>query len=80
MEETKKIKEDQLKKIQDQQKRLNDILYKVGTIEAEKHAWLHEFAKVNKDVEDFRVDLEAEYGPVNINVETGEYTPIEDKK
>jgi len=32
---------------------------------------------VNRETEDFKSVLEAEYGQVNINVETGEYTEIE---
>jgi hypothetical protein len=34
-------------------------------------------AGVNKDIEGLKVELEKEYGSVNINLETGEYTEIE---
>ena len=71
-----KIKEEQLKRIQGQQKELNDILYEVGMLEAKKHGLLHEFAGVNKEVMSFRDELENEYGSIQINVETGEYTEI----
>ena len=72
-----KIKEEQLSKIQDQQKDLNAILHEVGVIEARKHGLLHRFGEINKEVENFKVDLEAEYGAVNINIEDGTYTVIE---
>jgi len=72
-----KISEEHLKTIQDQQTKLNQILNQVGYLEAQKHGLLHEFGQVNKEVEDFKSVLEAEYGEVNINVETGEYTAIE---
>jgi len=72
-----KISEEHLKTIQDQQTKLNQILNQVGYLEAQKHGLLHEFGEVNKKVEDFKSVLEAEYGEVNINVETGEYTAIE---
>ena len=72
-----KIKEEQLSKIQEQQKTLNSILNEVGYLEAQKHGLLHQFAGVNKEVEDFKSELESEYGPVNINLEDGTYTTIE---
>ena len=72
-----KISEEHLTTIQEQQTKLNNILNQVGYLEAQKHGLLHEFGETNKAVEDFKSVLEAEYGQININVETGEYTPIE---
>ena len=68
-----KIKEDQLKKIQEQQKTLNTLLNNVGYLEARKHSALHEIGKVNEEVEEFKQELEKTYGRVNIDLETGEY-------
>ena len=59
------------------QTKLNNLLNQIGYVSAQKHGLLHEFGEVNKKVEDFKSVLEAEYGEVNINVETGEYTAIE---
>ena len=72
-----KIKEEQLKKIKEQQEKLAKILNEVGYLEANKHGLLHELAEVNKDIEDFKTELEKEYGQVNINLEDGSYTKIE---
>ena len=72
-----KIKEEQLKTIQEQQEELNSILHEVGILEAQKHGLLHKFGAVNKEVEELKVDLEKEYGAVNINIEDGTYTEIE---
>ena len=72
-----KIKEEQLSKIQEQQKSLNQILNEVGVLEANKHGLLHRFAGVNQEVEDFKTELESEYGAININVEDGTYELIE---
>ena len=71
-----KIKEEQLKKIQEQQTNLNDLLNKIGVLEANKHGLLHEIAGVNQDIEEFKQTLEKEYGAVNINLEDGTYTEI----
>ncbi len=72
-----KIKEEQLETIRKQQQDLNNILNNVGYFEAQKHGLLHQFGEINKEVDAFKNELEKEYGPININVETGEYTVIE---
>jgi predicted nucleic acid-binding Zn-ribbon protein len=74
---TKTIKKDQLEKIIAQQKELNVLLTNIGVLESQKHSLLHQVAEVNKEVEDFKVVLESEYGAVNINLEDGSYTEIE---
>lgn len=71
------ITEDQLKKIQDFQKELNKLLNEVGFLEAQKTALLGKFHEVNKETEDFKKELEKEYGSININLEDGSFTPIE---
>jgi len=77
------ISKEQLKKIQDFQKDLNKLLNEVGFLEAQKAQVLGKFGEVNKETEDFKKELEKEYGSININLEDGTYTPIEkeeDKK
>ena len=75
-----KIKEDQLKKIQEQQAAVTKILNEVGYLEANKHGLLHELAGVNEGIEDFKKELEEEYGAVNINLEDGTYTEIKQEE
>jgi peptidoglycan hydrolase CwlO-like protein len=77
------ITKDQLEKIQGFQKELNKLLNEVGFLEAQKSAILGKFHEVNKETEDFKKELEKEYGSININLEDGTYEPIEkeeDKK
>mgnify|MGYP003131087866 FL=1 len=76
----KKITEEQLTKIQDQQKELNAILHEIGLLESQKHGLLHKIAEVNQDVETLKNELENQYGAININVEDGTYTEIEKKE
>ena len=87
MSESSEIKstmsKEQLKKIQDFQKDLNKLLNEVGFLEAQKAQVLGKFGEINKETEDFKKELEKEYGSININLEDGTYTPIEkeeDKK
>ncbi len=75
-----KISEEHLKTIQEQQSKLNNLLNQIGYVSAQKHGLLHEFGEVNRETEDFKSVLEAEYGQINIDVETGEYTNIEEKE
>ena len=72
-----KIKKEQLKIIKKQQQDLGKLLNDIGYLEANKHALLHELADVNKEIDEFKNELEKEYGHVNINLEDGSYTKIE---
>jgi len=72
-----KIKDEQLKKIQDQQQELNNLFNNVGYLETQKHNILHQISTLSKDVDEFKALLEKEYGSVNINIQTGEYNIIE---
>ncbi len=72
-----KIKEEELKLIQEQQKQLNELVHNIGLLESQKHGLLHDIAGVNKDIEDYKEVLEAEYGTIEINLEDGSYTKID---
>ena len=75
-----KISQEHLEKIQDQQNKITQLLRQIGFIENEKHQLLHEYAGVLKEVEEFKPELEKEYGAVNIDISTGEYTAIEQEE
>lgn len=77
MEVVKQITQEQLSKIVDQQKDLQTLLANIGILESQKHGFLHQLGELNKAIEDFKGELEAEYGAVNINLEDGSYTEIE---
>ena len=72
-----KIKEEELKTIQEQQKKLNELVHNIGLLESQKHGLLHEIAGVNKDIEKYKVVLEKDYAAIYINVVDGAYTKIE---
>ena len=73
-----KIKKEELLLIQEQQKKLNELVNNIGLLESQKHGLLHEIAGVNKEVEDYKEILEAEYGAINIDLEDGTYTEIKE--
>jgi hypothetical protein len=76
MEVVKQITKEQLEKITMQQKDLQGLLTNVGVLESQKHGFLHQIAEVNKLVEEFKTELQDQYGPININLEDGTYTEI----
>ena len=73
-----KIKEEELKTIQEQQTKFNELVHNIGLLESQKHGLLHEIAAANKDIEEYKTVLEKEYGAININVEDGTYTEIKE--
>ena len=76
MEKVKTITEEQLVKIQEQQKELTNLLKDIGFVEVQKHALLHKQAGLNQNIEEFKAELEKEYGAITIDIETGSYTEI----
>jgi len=75
---SKKITEEQLKKVNKSQETLSALVNQIGILETQKHGLLHQVAEANKELEEVKAELEAEYGPVNINLKTGEYETIEE--
>ena len=71
-----KITDEQLKSINKGQKELMTIVNQIGILESQKHSLLHKVADANKVVEDLKAELEAEYGAIDINLVTGEYTEV----
>lgn len=80
MEIVKQITKEQLDTIVGQQKDLNALLTNIGVLESQKHGYLHQLAEVNKAIEDFKNVLQEEYGAININLEDGTYTELEEKE
>lgn len=76
METVKQITQEQLERVVAGQKDLNAILTNIGVLESQKHSYLHQLADTNKSIEEFKMELEKEYGAININLEDGSYTEI----
>lgn len=74
-----KIKKEELEAIVAKQAELSSVINQIGGFEARKHELLHDFAQLNSSLEELKSNLEKDYGSVNIDLTTGEYTPIEKK-
>mgnify|MGYP001101413066 CR=1 FL=1 len=80
MSELKKIKEEQLKQIKEHQLKINASLMDLGFLESKKFEVMSIHNQNVKEMEEFKRELEAEYGPININLEDGSYTEQETKE
>jgi len=78
-EETVKamITEEQLKLLQDQQGKLNEMLRTIGVFEIQKSNVSKEIEVLSKKIDSTKKELEEEYGQININLQDGSYTDIE---
>ena len=76
----KKVSEEELKIAVKHQEDLQKTILDIGVIETRKHAILHKVAEINSEIEDFKKKLEDKYGHVNINLENGTYTDVEDEE
>jgi len=77
---SEKITEEQLKSIQDLVGQINNGQLQIGQLETQKHALLHQIAEVQKILKDNQDELEKEYGKVNVNIQDGTITPIEEQE
>jgi len=75
-----KITKEQLDIVVKQQQELNKLVNEIGVLETRKHAALHKIAGVNEDIEATKAELEKEYGSISVDLETGEYTIIEEEE
>jgi len=80
MSKEKKIKKDQLEAIHNLVKQINNGQSQIGQLETQKHVLLHQIGEVQKDLREFQLKLEEEYGKVNVNIVDGTITPIEDEQ
>ena len=76
----KKITKKELENIIAQQSKLGNLYNQIGTIELSKSLKIDELKQLHKDVDSLKKKLEKKYGSVNINLEDGAITPIEETK
>ena len=73
-----KVTDEQLKKLQEIVAAMNGATTRVGQVETQKHAILHDLTLMRKDLMDFQAELEKEYGKVNVNIQDGTISERED--
>ena len=73
-----KVTDEQLKKLQEIVAAMNGATTKVGQIETQKHAVLHDLTLMREDLLKFQAELEEQYGKVNVNIQDGTISERED--
>lgn len=75
-----KITEQELATLKDQESKKLQIIQEVGSVEARKHQLLHILEQILSEQEKTKVALEDKYGKINVNLEDGSYSLIEEEK
>ena len=74
----KKIEEQELELVRDQQQHVNDALRNLGVLEMQRNNIIKNIYEKQTEIEKTKDELEEKYGKVNINLVDGVYTPIEE--
>ena len=75
-----KIKEEQLKQLQEQVNTINQNQLQIGNLETQKHSLIHNGVELQNQLRGIQDELEKEYGKVTINISTGEYEDIKEEE
>ena len=75
-----KLSEKELKSIQENVSKLNQVHIELGRLENQKHKILHQINEIESMFDELQKELEEKYGKVNINIETGEFEEIKENE
>jgi hypothetical protein len=73
-----RITDEELKLIREQQTKIAQIKQDIGTLEFRKNEVIEVMLEVNQSIEETKTELEEKYGRVNINLDDGSYTDVEE--
>jgi len=74
----KAITKDELKKVTELQTELQSYLANIGVLEVQKAKAIFQVNMIEKEMGEVKKDIEANYGPVNINLSDGTYEEIKE--
>ena len=80
MSKPEKLKEDELKKIQEFVSKLNEGNLQVGILENQKMNILMQVNSIQEEFNKYQKEIEDTYGKVSINIEDGTLSEIESEK
>jgi len=73
-----KLKEDELKGLQEAIQKVNNFQMQIGGLETQKHQILNMLLDANDALQTIQIELEESYGKVKVDVTTGEITEDEE--
>ena len=77
---SQKIKDEQLKDLQEKVGAIQQLQTQIGNIEGQKHILLHQLVGVQEQLQELQKSLEEEYGKVSINIQDGTYEAIPEEE
>ena len=75
--ENNKLSKEELQDLNKLQTKVNQLIFTLGQLEAQKASIFEQIKEVQKEQEEFGKKLYEKYGDGNINPETGEITKVE---
>jgi|TARA_R110001592_G_scaffold206108_4_gene456854 hypothetical protein len=75
-----KITKDELKSLNEQEKKKAAIRNDLGVLEIQKHSLLHISAEIQIEQDKLKDSLEKSYGKINVDLKDGSYTLVEEKE
>jgi len=76
MEKLNKLTEKELKSLQENVSKLNQVHMELGKLENQKHKILHQVNEIESLFDELQKELEEKYGKVSINIDNGELSEI----
>ena len=76
MEKLNKLTEKELKSLQENVSKLNQVHLELGKLENQKHKILHQVNEIESLFDELQKELEEKYGKVSINIDNGELSEI----
>ena len=76
MSKDQKITEKELETVKEQQKKIQTVVYDLGSLEARKFEISVALKDFTEELNKTKKELEEKYGQVNINLEDGSYEEI----
>tara|TARA_R100001443_G_scaffold25403_1_gene38244 strand:+ start:420 stop:662 length:243 start_codon:yes stop_codon:yes gene_type:complete len=74
------INEDELKSLQENVSKLNQVHIELGRLENQKHKILHEVNEIESLFDELQKQLEDKYGKVSIDISNGQLSEIKENE
>jgi len=75
-----KIKDEQLKDLQEKVGTIQQLQAQIGNVEGQKHILLHQLVGVQEELQKLQTALQDEYGKVSINIQDGSFEEITEEE
>lgn len=75
-----KIKDEQLKDLQEKVGTIQQLQAQIGNVEGQKHILLHQLVGVQEELQKLQTSLQDEYGKVSINIQDGSFEEITEEE